>query len=268
VERATPKRLKVIEDRITAYIAAASEYFEGLRIYPRVPDRYPFDSVALELLSKGISIANACIELLRAKHSDEAYGLVRSLVECSLILQHLTRDDDVKFIESSRFLGFWKKDKNFWLYHVRRNTAGNLNQIDIDRYVAEWKLRDDRPREIFRGWSNSFETFKCLQQEHPLDGSWNNEQIRISGHAVDYTQPSQFVHCSQAGLNNFYPDIGVPFRVKSSIGECVDTRPRVLFILNTYLHEIVYYVLFGLGLNSSDLLKEMFSETLNQLAQI
>jgi hypothetical protein len=268
LKRATPESLKLIEDRITAYIAAISEYFEGLRIYPRVPDRYPFDSIAFELLSKGLSIAKACVVLLRAKHPDEAYGLARSLVECALILRHLTRNDAVKFSESSQFLGFWKKDKNFWLYHVRRNIAGNIDEIDIDRYAEEWKLSDDKPREIFQGWSKSFETFKCLQQEHPLDGDWNTEQTRISSHAVDYTQPSQFVHCSQSGLNNLFPNIGVPFRVESSIGEYVDTHPRVLFMLNTYLHEIVSYVLFGLGLETSDVLKEMFSETLDRIAHI
>jgi len=260
--------LKMIEDSISAYIAAVSEHFESLRIYPRVPDRYPFDGIALELLSKSIALAQACIVLLQTKYPDEAYGLARSLVECALILRHLTRNDDVKFTESAQFFIFSKKDKNFWLYHVRRNIAGNLDEADINRYAAEWKLSGDKPREIFRGWSKNFETFKCLQQEHPLDGVWMTEQIRIAAHAVDYTQPSQYVHCSQPGVDNYYPDIGTLFRLRPSVGEYVDTRPRVLFILNAYLHEIVNYVLFGLDLDRSDALNRMFSETLNQLAQI
>ena len=205
--------------------------------------------------------------LLKEAQPDEAYSLSRTLVECALILRHLTRNEQEKFSESAKFIEFSRTTKNFWLHHVRRNIAGDLSDQDTSRYAEEWGLSDAKPREIFRGWSGDFQTFDCLKKDHPLDAP-NTLDVRISAHAVDYTQPSQFVHCSQQALDNFAPNIGVPYQLKSSVGESVDTHPHVLFILITYLHEVVNYCLFGLALDRPDSLDRHFNKTLQQIVQL
>jgi len=253
---------KDFQETVQEYISLAREHIEGLNIYPRDARRYPFDGVSLELVSKSFALSKACLTLLDAGLPDEAYGLSRSIVECALILRHMTRDRSRQSTEAAKFFSFSLKAMNFWLHHVRRFGDSNI-LLDADRLAKEWNLDTEKAIEFTRGWDDKFKTRAVLKQEHPLDGLHNPLDVRISQHAADYTHTSQFVHCSQAGIDNYFPDIGSPFRLKKSVGEYGEHRSHCLFIVLIYLHDTIRYVLFGLGFEDSSKLNKLFSDAFN-----
>ncbi len=255
------------ESVIRSYMATAESYLAQLNIYPRDLLRYPFDSIALEMTSKAFSICDACLLLLREGHQEEAYGLSRSLTECALILPYLTKDSNDRASESAAFVRYSLAEKNLWLYHARKNLSGTQNLVEVERLAKEWKLTGD-PQTARRGWSSKFKTYKAQQLTHPLDGLSSNDAIKAAAYALDYTQTSQFVHCSQPGLDNFYPDQGVPFRVKKSRSEYWDVTQRTPYLLLEYLHSVIQYSLFGMGQASPQTLLDHFSECLEALSPV
>jgi hypothetical protein len=203
-------KLNKNERNLERYLDAAIEYFACLRIYPRRMLRYPFDAVGLELLSKATSIARSCLVLIQANQAEEAFGLGRSLVEARLILRHLTRDKTSMFSESWKFLKFSLADKNFWLFHVRRVLTDPDVLSDVDRHASEWNLSDEAPMAATRSWSEKYSSWGSQKEDHPLDGETNSKSDRTSAYAIEYTQASFFVHCTQPSLDNFFPAEGAP----------------------------------------------------------
>lgn len=248
------------EADLQRYLDAVVAHFEELEIYPRNVLRYPFDYVALELLSKAISICRSCLILLRNDQPEEAFALGRSLVEIRLILRHLTRDKTALFVEAWVFLNFSFTDKNFWLFHVRR--VANEPEVieDANRLADEWNLSDKNPMAATRPWSNKYNAWGAQKEEHPLDGSTNTQSHRASSFAVEYTQASFFVHCTQPSLDNYFPDSGTPFKVKPSTQQYLDAKGTNFFQIITSVHEIVRYVLYGLNLDTPHTLVGLYGD--------
>jgi hypothetical protein len=134
--------------------------------------------------------------------------------------------------------------------------------------AAEWKLSDLTPMEATRAWSNKYSAWKAQSEDHPLDGDWFNGEHRKSAFAIDFTQASFFVHCTQPSLDNFFPAEGVPFEIKPSSRLFVDARGSVFFLLLNNLHLIVRYVLYGLNLDSPVVLNNLFSKILQNTVSI
>src|SRR5580692_811478 len=86
------KNSKVGAGVLRAYLAAMRLAIQDLAIRPRAPDRHIFYAVTFGLLSKAFSLADAVAVLVENQHPEEAFGLVRTLVECTLNLRYLTRD--------------------------------------------------------------------------------------------------------------------------------------------------------------------------------
>jgi hypothetical protein len=254
------QRFNANEQNLLRYITAVINYFASLKLMPRDFRIYPFDTVGLELLSKSVSITRSCLLLIGGDQADEAFGLSRSLVEAALILRHITRDKSLMLCESQKFLRFAFADKNFWHFHARRTFKHPESVAEIDRYTSGWKFADGNPMAATRTWSDKYNAWKAQTEDHPLD---DNQDDRIGSHAVAYTQASFFVHCTQPSLDNFFPEEGVPFKIRSSSTKFVDSRGTVFYILLHNLHEVVLYVLFGLNLDSPESLNELFKEILN-----
>jgi hypothetical protein len=133
---------------------------------------------------------------------------------------------------------------------------------DLDRLASEWELSDKTPMDATRTWSKKYNAWGSQEAEHPLDGETNAKSHRASQFAIDYTQASFFVHCTQPSLDNFFPSEGAPFEIRASSHQFVDSRGIIFFQLITSLHEIVRYVLYGLNLDSPTPLTELFSEVI------
>src|ERR1700733_5103458 len=252
------------EQALLKYVVATAKYFASLKIIPRDFRIYPFDTVGLELLSKSVSITRSCLILIQAEQADEALGLGRSLVEAALILRHITRDKSQLFSESRKFLQFAFADKNFNLFQARRIFTSAEVVADINYYAAKWNYTGENPMAATRSWSDKYNAWKAQTEEHPIDEMFDPLPDRIGKHALEYTQTSFFVHCTQPSLDGFFPEVGEPFKIKASSCEYVDSRGTVFHVLLSNLHEVVLYVLFGLNLDFSADLINLFNETLDK----
>ncbi len=256
-------KLNSNEQGVFKYVAATIGYFASLQIRPRHFRIYPFDTVGLELLSKSVSITRSCLILIQADQPEEAFGLGRSLVETALILRHITRDKSQIFAESRKFLQFAFADKNFWLFQARKTFTSAEVVADINYYASKWNYTGEKPMAATRSWSDKYNAWKSQIEDHPLDEMVGSPPDRISKHAVEYTQASFFVHCTQPSLDSFFPEEGEPFKIKASSCNYVDSRGALFYMLLINLHEVVLYVLFGLNLDPPTTLISLLNQILD-----
>jgi hypothetical protein len=101
--------------------------------------------------------------------------------------------------------------------------------------------------------------------EHPLDSSYIDDSHKRKSNATDYYQPSTYVHCSQPGLDNYFPEPGEAFRVLPSSGRYKQTGRLVLLNIATYLYSAICYARFGMNLERPPRLRELFQEALDNL---
>jgi uncharacterized protein DUF5677 len=239
-------------DYVEGYMSKATELVAGWRIMPRNPLRYSFDSIALAMISKGFSLSRSCLLLLRSGQIDEAYGLSRSLVEASLILRYLTEDEDARSSKSAAFVGYTMAYKNYWLHWCRKLFSGTTRGLEVELEARKWKL-DGNPDPAVSGWVDKklFTTYKSQHSNHPLDGSLRTSENKSADYATSYFQTSQFVHCSPPSLAGFFPEQGVAFKVAPPQGRYYATMTQTAFILVEYIHLILRYAMYGLGIDDS-----------------
>ena len=237
-------------------------YIENLQIRPRTLARYPFDYIALSMISKAFSLSESCLILISAKHVDEAFGLTRSLVESALILRFITTNEETIDAESRSFVEFSKVYQDYWFHHARKNVSGTIDQAEMDRYASMFNPRGD-PNPALKGWSKRrFSTYRTQHVVHPLDDAWVTKDVKSVAYAVDYFQTSQSVHCSQPALDNFFPDEYVPFTIKASDERFHASITNVHFKLLVYLHQLIRYALYGMKVSGGELLDELLRREL------
>lgn len=61
--------------KLRGYLTESKAVIEAMGILPRAAYRYPFDYIALETISKCISIANACLTLIESRQRFRHRGL-------------------------------------------------------------------------------------------------------------------------------------------------------------------------------------------------
>jgi hypothetical protein len=49
---------------------------------------------------------------------------------------------------------------------------------------------------------------------HPIDEMFDPPPDRIERHAIEYTQTSFFVHCTQPSLDGFFPEVVILSKLK------------------------------------------------------
>ena len=249
------------------YLDEAQKLTSEWKVFPRNALMFPFDSISLAFVSKGFSLSRACLLLTNGEHFGEAYGLSRSLVECSLILRYLTIDLSSMSQKAKDFFWYSKAYKNYWLHWCR--TVSDKKQMEsTERLAKEWKLDGD-PQPALDGWVDKrrFTTFRSQKSDHPLDGNWISPQFKASAYAVDYFQTSQFVHCSQPALDSFFPDDGARFEVAQAKGDYATAR-FVAYILISYMHLVLRYAMYGLGIEDSKKLDKLTSDSIAKIRMI
>jgi hypothetical protein len=221
-------------------------------IYTRRPDMYPFDTVAGEIIAKAFNLTRSALLLVQSGHSDEAFGLCRSLYECAMYLRHITRDLEKRDKLSILFLEFGVKSKSFWFDLLNKNPdLSDESRIDIVRYKQEHQIPDD-PKVIFQPWSGTSKLIeKISQAPHPLDPDDSSEDLRNKQRALAYTDTSCYVHCTQPGLNSYQHACREPIRTASHMPS-TDTAFKSCLLIQVYLPEITNYCLYGMGLIASN----------------
>jgi hypothetical protein len=249
------------------YIADAKTAIEALGIQPRRPHRYPFDLIALEHVAKVVSIAESCLILLEAQKVGEAYGLSRSAVEAAFSLRHITMDRDDMHSKCMKFGGYSQHVKNFWLYYTRQMHPGVPDSADVAAEVKEWALTGD-PKPEREQW---IDTWRTALRTHPLDqpipagSAVTSELIKKANYATDYSQPSQYVHCSQIAMDWFVPEDGTPFRFSMPKPTVEHAPESVSSILLEYLHWVIAYALWGQRIDFPASLKEAFEKAFTDI---
>jgi hypothetical protein len=220
----------------------------------------------LAILSKAFALSKACLALLACRHSDEAYGLCRSLVECATNLRYLTAEPALQDQRSRDFVKFAMADKAYWMHYALEQFAGRKEEVEIREYAKKQGLVAD-PKSARRHWSGlpAF-IWDVMNVDHPLDGAVTPTFKKIS-YAADYHQTSAFVHCSLPAIDNYYVDEAVPFRISDS-SAIHETSQSTLFILLIYLHNSIAYALFGMNLERPARVNTLFQEALNKMKPI
>ena len=253
--------------KIKQYVRKVESAIENLRIVPRTANKYPFDIVALAMLSKGFALSKACMELLASQHHDEAYGLVRSLVECAVNLRYLTCDSSEQDRRARDFVKYAMADKAYWYHYALEIAKSQKQKSELRAYAKQYGISPNTKlaRQHWSGKSSGF-VWEATLLNHPLDGPVD-EKYRRRAHAVDYRQTSGFVHCGLPAIDCHYVDDGVPFRVSPSSGHH-ETHQSTLFIILIYIHSSISYVLHGLNIDRPAKINTLFQSTLKQMKPI
>jgi|ERR1035441_5691660 hypothetical protein len=253
--------------KIRAYIRQAESQLADLNIVPRHVRRYPFDIVALAMLSKAFAVSKACLKLLASDHSDEAYGLVRSLVESAANLRYLTSDSPQQDRRARDFVKYAMADKAYWYHYALEITKDEKKKAELRAYAKQYGISPNTKlaRQHWSGKGSGFVWLVTLE-DHPLDGAMDVGHRR-KAHAIDYHQTSGFVHCGLQAIDSYYVDDGVPFRVSYSSGHR-ETHQSTLFIILVYTHSAIGYVLHGLNLDRPSKLNGLFKRTLDRMKPI
>jgi hypothetical protein len=235
-----------------------------MQIHPRFPHRYPFDIVALGMVSKVFALSRACLRIVFSGYVDEALGLSRSIVECATNLRFLTAIPSEQDQRTRDYVKFSMADKAFWAHYALARSRG-AKKKEIQAYAKQLGVvPNTKPsRQHWSGDSGGF-IWNVMTIDHPLDNTETTE-LKKARYAVDYYQASTYVHCSSPAVDSYCPDDRSPFRISHSVSVS-RTEHSVFWIIATYVHSSIAYVLFGLGLDRPPKLDSLFLKTLQHLA--
>jgi Family of unknown function (DUF5677) len=245
--------------KVNRFVKAAEKAINAMEIIPRDPWKFPFEIVALANVSKAFALAKACLVLLRSDSPDEAFGLSRSIVECSNNLRYMTEKSGEQDKRVRAFVKQHTADKAFWAHYCLELFSGKPEEQDIRDYMKQEGITPDtKPASNHWSGERGF-IWKTTIQDHPLDGAATLKHRKIS-HAADYFQTSTFVHCSLPAIDNYAVDEGKPFRISTTSG-LHETTQSTLYTILIYLYSTIRYALFGMNTDSPRITK-MFNRLL------
>jgi hypothetical protein len=233
------------------HIDTLEKTINDLQVYTRRSGTYPFDTVAGEMLAKAFALSRSAILLVQHGYPDEAFGLCRSLYECSIYLRYITRERDQLDERSREFLKFGVTSKAFWFDLLDRNSSLTQEEReDIERYKGENKIPDD-PKRVTQPWSGVWKLIeKISKEQHPVDADTSTEAFREKEKAIGYTDTSSYVHCTQPGLNSYAYDWKEPILIRKSRSLKTNTAFKTCMVIQVHLREIARYCLFGMDVIS------------------
>lgn len=236
-------------EKATEQVDALEGKLNELSIFTRRLDLYPFDTVAGEILANAIALCRSAILLIENGYSDEAYGLCRSLYECSIYLRYITRDSDQLQKRSNEFLEFGVKSKAFWFHLLKKDSSlTDEARSAIERYKAENSIPDN-PKMVTQPWSGIWKPVEKTSSDlHPTDSDTSTEALREKDRALAYTGSSAYVHCTQPGLNTYSYEWKEPMLIRKFRTPKPDTVFPSCMVIQIHLNEIARYCFFGLGM--------------------
>jgi len=253
---------------VRQYVDAVERELNARQIRPRRFFLYPFDMIALGLTSKAFGLVRAAFVLLDVGLEDEAYAMMRSLVECALTLRFLTQSEDVKefYKRVNNYIRFAIADKQYWMHWALQNGIGESIEDDIRQRAKEWRIVDD-PTLVRKHWSgkDGF-AWKTNLEPHPLDGDKSSDLKKKSMYAVDYHQTSSYIHCFCTGIDNYLPDEFVAYEVTDPLRVHETLFQKVVFIILRYVHSCIAYTLLGLGMERPQVFNDLFSAAVASVA--
>jgi len=262
-----PEDFEEIE-KVNKYVADIQEVIGRIGIIPRAKELYPFDMVALELVNKSFALTRAVLTLLNADFGDEACGLCRSLVECSLTLRYLTKDPATLFQMTDKYIQYIKADKAYWMFQMLETKPDPEMEKKVYERAKMFGIVPDS-KGASKHWSGEKGFARAaFLLVHPLDRSTDTESQKKRTYAVEYKHTSAFVHCAQQALDNYFPEEGQEFIVTRSTERYFKPTQFTLWVLVSHLHAVICYALFGMNVDRPDTVNSLFSETFNSLKKV
>ncbi|MGO9323811.1 MAG: DUF5677 domain-containing protein [Terracidiphilus sp.] len=275
--------------RFTANLAVVQEYMtqwksfvDGLGIYVISPKGRTFDSIAFSLLNKAYRLSKACIALLEAGYSDEAFGIARSIIECSLSLRYMTLDPAKIGSRSNDYVDFVFCEKKHFLEQCRKYLGPGLDLDAVEAFADKEEIEErwasivpDRAR--FKNlplndWklieSSDWNGWKIATEPHPLDSQVNKSDWIRRQFAADYRGGSAMVHCTIRSLDNVFAEPGIAFKVGDNIKTTFDHRFEPLMIIVTNLYLAVRYTFFGANIDGTDCFDNLFDDASSKLVYV
>jgi hypothetical protein len=251
-------------DKVRAYLAAMRLAIHDIAIYPRNPKSHIFDGVTFGLLSKVFSLADAIAVLVKNQHPEEGFGLVRTLVECTLNLRYLTRDPPEYEARAYRFSTFYFAEQGYWLHAMLEYYKDDPAMIaKLKANAREQKITADPERVTHWSGDKKFSTYKVATKEHPLDGQLWTLRQRKADYESGYFRTSAYVHGSHEAVDRFYPDgVNAAFVPQlHSEGARREARAACLMVVR-YVYQAARYTLFGAQILNMDAIDKVFRETI------
>jgi hypothetical protein len=253
-------------DEVRSYLKKMRGLIKDLSVYPRCAERYIFDHVVLGTLSKAFSLADAALVLIDNRHPEEAFGLSRSLVECTLNLRYLTQDRSEQAARAMAFATFYFKERQYWLAQAQvlfKNDPEALGEFD--KYARDNGIVADE-KSAARHWSGktSF-TWLAVSEDHPLDGPLNKISHRKIDFEIGYHQTSAYVHGSFHAIESFFPDEQAIYAPRLVSDGDEQQGQKALFTIVRYVHQAVRYAIFGMGIDKVPGIDSQYRATLARL---
>jgi hypothetical protein len=222
----------------------------ALGIFTRRLDIYPFDTVAGEMLAKAFSICRAAITLVENQYPDEAFGLLRSLYECSIYLRYITGDCEKRNERARKFIEFGSTSKAFWLAILEKSSdLTEEERQDVNRYKNENQIPNDA-KIMTLPWSGVRRLIELVSKApHPVDAKDSTETLRDKQRAFAYTDTSCYVHCTQSGLNTFSHAWKEQILTRHPYTPSTDTAEKSCAVIQIHLLDIVKYCLYRMNLD-------------------
>jgi len=247
-------------------LAAVKQYLAGWKacldssgIWVIEPNARLYDSIAFSMLNKAYRLSQACICLIEAGFSDEAYGLSRSVLECAINLRYLTLNREEIDLRSNNFLNFFHAERRHFLELCRKQIQDkdalerieSLAQVEgVDdswpgpniRRINDWKKIENR----------NWDGFKIVTETHPLDADLNGRCPILAHYSTAYRAASAMVHCSIRALDNTFAISNFPYKVAEGLKTNYDHRFEPLMTVVAGIYLSVSYALFGAGLDRTE----------------
>ncbi len=250
------------------YLVRMRETVRSFGIYTRNPAPYLCDSVVFGLLSKAFSLADAALILVESGHTEESFGLGRSIVECAFNLRYITQDRNEYASRALAFARFFFKERQFWLHHAKEYLTDSAMLAELDKFAKENAIVSDR-RAASEHWSGlqGF-IWKVCQMDHPLDGTSYTLKHRKIGYAIDYHQTSAYVHCSFAAIDGMLPDERTVYNPRWKSEGREQEGQRTLYDVLQYVQHAVQYALFAVRVEDAARVDILFRDALSRLHPI
>jgi hypothetical protein len=258
-------------EKVREYLKALREEIRKLAIFPRSAGAV-FDSVACTILSKTCSLADAVLILIESGHSEEAYGLARSIFECSLNLRYMTQDQDQRESRARDFANYFYKERQYWYAQGKQVITDQIMLAEMDQYAADNGIVPNA-RPALAHWSGlpNF-VWQVIQMDHPLDGTTYGLTRRKADYAVAYHATSAYVHASYHAIHGYlvrlFGSTRKPYQPNLKSDGDRQEGLKSLFTILDHVHQAVRYMMFGMEVADTKEIDRLFGECLSYLVPV
>ena len=209
-------------------------------------DTHPFDWIAAECLSKCFAVSRAALLLVESGFPDEAFAAVRSLVECSANLRYITAVREEQPARLKQFTDYALTERGIWYELIMGGNASDEEKAEAAAFAEENGIPNDS-KGAYLHWSGIGQFVRTFTTNpHPLDKDHSTSSFKRGQRAIGYHEPSNFVHCTQPGLDNYFP-AGTKLLIQPSNSKFHKTAGKTCVVIQIQLRDVIGYCFFGMG---------------------